>query len=1023
MVKFVRYFLCLLFFVTLSGFAESEDVQASTTAVEAKEAAKGLLDKKLSVAEQSVVALKESNKQAQKHLTQLQQEKKAALEVLKPRDVDNRMIDKAMLNTALARANFDSSLIVVAETQQMIDGNNVKISNLERELRDTTLAAGTTGKVGQKIRVLQGQLTYQRHLLKIQQQLMDAANQSLDISKKIFQEERDWYEQLKSLKVTREQEEHQERLHQKELELIQQQEYWQDQVRLLNQELETLGTTAEDSRERDKLKFKIFEAQENGNVIHVEVVLARLINQVSSTYELRADDPSSAGLNTQLQQVNILLDEFKRLKSLVKRKINLFEQRLELDLACQENCVISPEDYEASKELFTTLLAKYKKILDTLTAREVKVAQYQEELQKELSKSLSRRQGLPGLSIIEWASLGNKVLMMPAMALPVMKALGGQIEIAFGRIGTWLMLAIILVEILLCWCWLFLRSVLEHITQRLADKKETITHNLYYFIIELIRRHLTGIYLFAALLTLFIMSNVSLKSFMPVIYLILVWFVFKITICIARLALLESAADASGRDVRLYHNLRWTLITGGIITMLTVVAHHLPVEYQIRDFFNRLFMAFLLVVALLLLRGWRIVPTLLEPFIDNSRPYLMRVIRLMSFLIPLTILSTGVIGILGYVDMAWAISTYEGLFLLVLAIYVLVRGLLIEFMEWLSELFIRRLRNGWLWTQAILRPLDKVLRIVLILCAIAVLFMLYGWDDESYVIQKMVAMLHYNLMPVQDTEITLLGIVEFIVAAAVLFWLARWTREFAYRWIFAKTRDLGLRNSLAAFTQYTTVVVGFLIALQIIGIDLTAVKWILTALAFGIGFGLRDLARNYVSGVLMLLERPVRAGDLISIGNFEGEVTHIGMRAMTVKTWDHMEVLVPNAETFEKSFTNWTLQDSIVRTVIRLKVKREDSIHMVRDLVYEVLEDINDIVTDPSPQVFLMEIGEALLEFEIRYFINLQLGKSRVKVRSFVLFKLYEALKAHGVHVPNPQQEILIKPAPEPKSDQTGESS
>lgn len=974
-----------------------------------------LLSKKLETTNQNIDALKQKNKLSWQQLEQLRKKKIEALKIINPGDVSQRDIDKSMLDVALSRANYDSTLIAVAEAQQMVDGSNSKILNLEKELRDTTLAAGKTGAVGERIRQLQSQLTYQRQLLKAQQQLLDASNQSADSSKQIFREEQDWHEQLKNQYQVGLQEVRQRKLHKREAELIEQQKQWQDQIRLLNMDIANYDVSDPSSAsKRGQLKFQVFEAQESSNAIHVEIVLARLINQMSAVYEKRDDDPSLSGLNSQLQQVSVVLEEVKRLKSLVTRKIELFERRLELDLACHENCVISQEDFDASKKLLKSLLQKYRLDLKKINDIEGKIITYQDSLQKELNKALSRRQGLPGFSLSEWASLGNKLLSVPALALPVLNAFGGQINIGFSKVSSWLLFGIVVVEVLLFLCWMFLRNIFSHIAIKLEDRKQSISGNIYYFTVELIRRHLTGIYLFSALLILFWLSGISLKSFMPIIYIILVWFVFKITICIARLALLESAADVSGRDVKLYRSLKWALVAGGILTMLTVLVHQLPVEYEIRDFFNRLFMVFLFVVALLLLRGWRIVPGLLEPFADGARPYLMRVVRLLSFLIPLTILSTAIIGIMGYVDMAWAISKYEGLFLLVLSIYVLVRGLLIDFMEWLSELFIRRLRNGWLWTQAILRPLDKILRIALIILAVFVLFMLYGWDGNSYVVQKMIVILHYNLMPVQDTEINLLSIVELIVAAAVLFWLARWTREFAYRWVFAKTRDLGLRNSLAAFTQYTTVVIGILIALQVIGVELTAVKWILTALAFGIGFGLRDLARNYVSGVLMLMERPVQVGDLISVGNFEGEVTHIGMRAMTLKTWDHMEVLVPNAETFEKAFTNWTHFDSIVRTVVKLNVKRDDDPHMVRDLIIDVLEDINDVVTDPSPQVFLIEIGDALVEFQIRYYINLQLGRSRAMVRSFVLFRLHDALKAHGIQAPNPQQDVYLKELPCP---------
>jgi len=261
--------------------------------------------------------------------------------------------------------------------------------------------------------------------------------------------------------------------------------------------------------------------------------------------------------------------------------------------------------------------------------------------------------------------------------------------------------------------------------------------------------------------------------------------------------------------------------------------------------------------------------------------------------------------------------------------------------------------------------------------------------------------------------ITPISVIELVIAGGVIYWISRWTREFSYRWLFAKTRDLGLRNSLAVLTQYGVFMLTFFIALKVIGIDLSGVSYVLAGFAAGLALGLRDLIKNYASGLLMLFERPVRTGDLVTIGECEGEVTHIGMRAVTVKTWDHMEVLVPNSDTFEKPFTNWTHLDSIVRTVIELKVSPDDNPFEVQKIILQTLEDIALVVTDPEPQVFFKEMNEALLSFEVRYYINLQAGVSRAAVRSEVLFKIFTAFKTHRIKTPIPPNDVYLRNVPE----------
>ena len=159
---------------------------------------------------------------------------------------------------------------------------------------------------------------------------------------------------------------------------------------------------------------------------------------------------------------------------------------------------------------------------------------------------------------------------------------------------------------------------------------------------------------------------------------------------------------------------------------------------------------------------------------------------------------------------------------------------------------------------------------------------------------------------------------------------------------------------------------------------------------------------------MLLIERPVREGDLITIGEHEGRVAHIGIRSMRVSSWDNMEVLIPNAETFNKPFTNWTHQDSIVRTVIPVKVSRSDDPVIIQHLIMDVLATTPEILNTPPPEVFLKQIDDALIEFEARYFINVQ-THTRFEIRSKVLFAITAQFKAAGIKAPIPPLSIELK--------------
>jgi potassium efflux system protein len=424
-------------------------------------------------------------------------------------------------------------------------------------------------------------------------------------------------------------------------------------------------------------------------------------------------------------------------------------------------------------------------------------------------------------------------------------------------------------------------------------------------------------------------------------------------------------------------------------------------------------------VSIFLLRSWEVLPGLILPHIDEQRLYFKRIVRWLGLLIPLILLTNSAIGLFGFVNLVLTISWYESIFVMVLAGYMVVRGIVIEGMLYLSNLVIRHVVNGWLWTEALLKPLDKVIRITMFLTAWAVLFLCYGWNQQSPVVMQLENLLNHHIVEVFNTSITPLSVLEIFVIVSILFWAARWTHEFVYRMLASQTKDMGLRNSIAIFSKYTVILVGVFICLRVIGIDFRALAVVAGAFAFGVGLGLRDLFNNFACGFLLLIERPLRVGDTVTISEYEGEVMEIGSRAVTVRTWDHMDVLIPNAEIFSKSFTNWTGKDCIVRSIAMIKINRHDSPHEVQSIIYNVLANHKDVLKEPLPEVLMKEMSDSLIEFEVRYFINLRQVRSRLVLRSEVLLAIWDAFEQNGILPPYPLQEVFMRgamPAPTPKA-------
>ena len=705
--------------------------------------------------------------------------------------------------------------------------------------------------------------------------------------------------------------------------------------------------------------------------------------------------------NLDTKNLQIVVDVYK--ESLTQTQvIEKTLQQLQISLEKELEFITSP----ALKKLISYLQTYIKQQLDSCTILKQLLIKNLNHYQNQLRQLISARQSLAQYNINSWPIILNKLIATPNQFYKYLKTLFLKVYDSY----TWLeLLQTVIFWVLLASVLIFF-VVFNHILKSLEGNKERsrLTGYLYDGVLIIIQRNIPYLCLLAMLRITFYFTSISYANYQLLTSLITVWFTFRVLILIARLALLERLSDVSGKDVKLYYRLKWLFLFGGWTTALMVLGHLMPLAIILQDIFNRFFMLFILTVSLVLWKSKDVIPYLLRPFLGEKKRYVKNAVSLLIVLIPITLVTTAIIGLLGFINLAWTMSGYQAYTLSVLVGYIIARGLIADILELLSEWMISNLENGWLWIEVFLKPLDKILRIILLLFSTFVLFQIFGWHSDSIVMVNLIKIAQYTLISSTGIYITVLSIIEFFIVLSLFVWASKWTREFCYRWLYVNAKDVALRNSLSIFTQYAVILLVGVITLHVLGLDLSGMSMILGGLAVGMGFGLRDFASNIVGGIMLLIERPVREGDLITLGEHEGRVAHIGIRTMRVSSWDNMEVLIPNAETFNKPFTNWTLQDSIVRTVVPIKVCRSDDPNVVQQLILDVLAIIPEIVPDPPAQVFLKKIDEALVEFEVRYFINVQ-THSRVEIRSKVLFAITAQFKAAGIKPPVEPMAIEIR--------------
>jgi potassium efflux system protein len=219
--------------------------------------------------------------------------------------------------------------------------------------------------------------------------------------------------------------------------------------------------------------------------------------------------------------------------------------------------------------------------------------------------------------------------------------------------------------------------------------------------------------------------------------------------------------------------------------------------------------------------------------------------------------------------------------------------------------------------------------------------------------------------------------------------------------------DRGSRFAVTTITSYVIIAVGIVVAFQFIGVGWDQVQWLVAALGVGLGFGLQEIVANFISGLIILFERPIRVGDTVTIGNIDGTVTRIQIRATTITGWDRKELIVPNKSFITQNLVNWTLSDPVLRILVRLGVAHGSDTATVKRLCWDAIKSCKAVLENPNPRVDFVEYGESALNFEIRVFVK---GTGDLLNTKDELHTAVEkAFREHGIRISFPQRDIHIR--------------
>jgi len=267
----------------------------------------------------------------------------------------------------------------------------------------------------------------------------------------------------------------------------------------------------------------------------------------------------------------------------------------------------------------------------------------------------------------------------------------------------------------------------------------------------------------------------------------------------------------------------------------------------------------------------------------------------------------------------------------------------------------------------------------------------------------------YELFQTGKASISLSTLVFMAVSITFLIFIAKRLKKITATKILQKYNlDVGITQSIATIVQYTIVAIGLMVIVQSSGIDLSALGILVGALGVGIGFGLQNITSNFISGIIILFERPIKVGDRVEMGDIIGNISHISARATTVVTNDNISIIVPNSEFINSKVINWSLNNKRIRLNFLVGVSYKEDPEKIRRLLLHVAEGHLGVMKNPASDVLFDDFGDSSLVFNLRVWTEQYADKPKV-LKSELFYEIFRLFKEEGVEIPFPQRDLHIK--------------
>lgn len=414
----------------------------------------------------------------------------------------------------------------------------------------------------------------------------------------------------------------------------------------------------------------------------------------------------------------------------------------------------------------------------------------------------------------------------------------------------------------------------------------------------------------------------------------------------------------------------------------------------------------LILINIIVLAGliWTLVKKRFDrAFSKESQVHKVKaLIKIMMAVFTLTLIA----NILGYVMLSItfvnaAINSTYGIILLLTAALTL-EGVIIIFLHTKLAITLNVVKN---YPEKIESKLEKILKLVIVVLSIIIILnnlgvrkIVFDWLGET---------LAYK-WTIGSFSISLGNILLFFISIWLSVIIARFVKFILEGDVLPRLNlARGVPGAISTLSSYLIIGFGIIVAIMGAGIDLNSFALLAGALGVGIGFGLQDIVKNFISGLILIFERPIQIGDAVQVEELSGRVMHIGIRSSTVKTWEGAEVIVPNGNLISNKLINWTLSDQRRRIDVKVGVAYGTDINLVMETLLDCVKRNEKILTDPAAYVLFNDFGESSLDFELRCWTSD--FASWVGIRSDIRVAIDKTFKEKNIEIPFPQRDLHLK--------------